>query len=113
MLAVSLLTCQVTSNMMINMPQVLVQQAIRAPHSNVSMLFVPSQNRARMSFHSRVGRAVLMHGFNMQGQDDNDATLLPLRDVHAINSRIEFGSVPISPVEVCNNAHISIVSDQT
>ena len=36
----------------------------------------------------------------MQGQDDNDATLRPLRDVHAINSRIEFGSVPISPVEV-------------
>ncbi|KAK9916670.1 hypothetical protein WJX75_005528 [Coccomyxa subellipsoidea] len=35
----------------------------------------------------------------LQGQDDNDATLRPLRDVHAINSRIEFGSVPISPVE--------------
>lgn len=36
----------------------------------------------------------------MQGQDENDATQLPLRDVHAINNRIEFGSVPISPVEV-------------
>ncbi len=38
---------------------------------------------------------------HVQGQDENDATQLPLRDVHAINSRIEFGSVPISPVEVC------------
>ncbi len=44
----------------------------------------------------------------MQGQDDNDATLLPLRDVHAINSRIEFGSVPISPVEVCTIQFLSI-----
>lgn len=44
----------------------------------------------------------------MQGQDDNDATLLPLRDVHAINSRIEFGSVPISPVEVCTKQFLSI-----
>lgn len=44
----------------------------------------------------------ILWDFEMQGQDDNDATLLPLRDVHAINSRIEFGSVPISPVEVCN-----------